>query len=476
MRVLEIALLLSIIPVLGWHLLTRNPPSWLRITPALSLLLLIVHVMLEGQRWQMWPAYIVTIWLFLACSWHRLPSPGTWTATFGLGFVFCAAAAGTLLPVFEFPAPTGPFPVGTVILHLVDKNREETQGTRPGAHRELMVQIWYPAQYSGPARSLRSPSETSFRQTRLALVKTHASSGVPLAEAAPHYPVLIFCPSWNGNRDQNTFQNEELASYGFVVVGIDHPFASQLTVFPDGRRISTALGEWMDFSTDETVKAAVGRANTQLDIRTADARFVLDELERLNRQDPGGLLTDRLDIDRVGIFGHSFGGAVAMEACRVDSRFAAGINMDGCVFGGSAETGVRQPFLFMSDDTPIPDDGSLSVCSELHKRRWRFLKQDLNNIRHSLATYGGYYMTVRGTRHMNFSDSPLSSPLKQRTGAGPISVTRAMRIINDYTLAFFNQFLKKQPQPLLDGPSSEYPEVELEVWRPGDSLQAHRTS
>jgi predicted dienelactone hydrolase len=476
MRVLEVALLLSIIPVLGWYVLTRNPPSWLRFVPALSLLLLVVHAMVEGQRWQMWPAYIVAIWLFLACSWHRIPSPGIWTSMFGFSFVLCAAAAATVLPVFDFPAPTGPFPVGTMTLHLVDESREETQSSRPGEHRELMIQLWYPAQYPGPTRSFRDSSETSFRQTRLALVKTHASSGVPLANAIPRFPVLIFCPSWQGSRDQNTFQTEELASYGFVVAGIDHPYATELTAFPDGRRIGTALGEWIDFSTGEAFEAAVRRANIQLDIRTADARFALDELERLNKCDAAGLFMDRLDTARVGIFGHSFGGAVAMEACRLDSRFAAGINLDGCIFGRAAEAGVRQPFLFMSDDTPIPSAETLAVSNKSQQRRWRFLTQDLSNIRHSLATYGGYYMTVRGTRHMNFSDSPLSTPLKQRTGAGPIPVTRAMRVINAYTLAFFNQFLRNQPQLLLDGPSAEYPEVEFEVWRAGDSQQVNKTS
>jgi predicted dienelactone hydrolase len=476
MRVLEVALLLSLIPVLGWYALTRNHPAWLSFAPALSLLILVVHVILEGQRWQMWPAYIVTIWLVLASSWQRLPVPNFWAAMFGCGLVLCAGAAATVLPVFAFPVPTGPFPVGTVTLHLVDERREETQSSRPGEPRELMVQLWYPAQYPGPARPFRVASETSFRQTRLALVKTHASSGVPLANAIPRYPVLIFCPSWHGSRDQNTFQTEELASHGFVVAGIDHPYATELTTFPDGRRIGTALDEWMDFSTDDMCKAAVRRANIQLGIRTADARFVLDELERLNNCDPDGLVTDRLDTACVGIFGHSFGGAVAMEACRLDSRFAAGINLDGCIFGRSAEDGVRQPFLFMSNDAPVPDIDSLAVLSESQQRRWRFLFHDLDNIRHSLVTYGGYYMTVRGTRHMNFSDSPLSTPLKQRTGAGPIPMTRAMRIINEYTLAFFNQFVRKQPEPLLDGPSPEFPEVEFEVWRPGDSLQVHKTS
>jgi hypothetical protein len=74
-------------------------------------------------------------------------------------------------------------------------------------------------------------------------------------------------------------------------------------------------------------------------------------------------------------------------------------------------------------------------------------------------------MTIHGTRHMNFADSPLYTPIKRLTDAGPIDPRRAMQIIDAYTLAFFEQYLNKAPAPLLEGPSPKYPEVELEVHR-----------
>ena len=148
--------------------------------------------------------------------------------------------------------------------------------------------------------------ENALRSGRSALVRTHASWGPPVS-TSPRHPVVLFCPSWTGRKNQNTVQAEELASHGFVVVGIDHPYATALTVFPDGRAIAGALGGFLDCSTDESLAASLRVADEQLRLRLADARFVLDELERLDRDDPGGLFTGRLDLGRVGIFGHSFG-------------------------------------------------------------------------------------------------------------------------------------------------------------------------
>ena len=186
----------------------------------------------------------------------------------------------------------------------------------------------------------------SLLKQHLALAQTHATPGVPIAGRPSRFPLLLFAPSWTGRRNQNTVQAEELASHGFIVVGIDHPYCTDLTIFPDGRRAHSTLPEFMDWSSDETVAACVRDANAQLSLRTADARFVLDEIERLNRNDPDGLFTGRLDTERVGIFGHSFGGAVAAEACRTDARFKAGANYDGLLFGDVLEQGIGKPFLF----------------------------------------------------------------------------------------------------------------------------------
>jgi len=283
----------------------------------------------------------------------------------------------------------------------------------------------------------------------------------------PRYPVLIFCPAWTGRRNQNTFQAEELASHGFVVAGIDHPYGTSLTVFPDGRTARTTLGAWLDESSDDTFAASLRTANDQLRIRTADARFVLDTLERLDRDDPTGLLTGRIDTARAGIFGHSFGGAVAAEACQSDSRFKAGVDLDGCWFGESAAAGVERPFLVMSSGTPPPTASELASLTGPEHRILAFIDQDERNIRHSLQRMGDTSSGSGGASHSNFCDSSLYSPVRRLTAAGSIDVRRAMRIINDYTLAFFNQQLNGRIEALLGGPAAQYPEARLEAWRPG---------
>src|SRR5262249_43974891 len=210
-------------------------------------------------------------------------------------------------------------------------------------------QVWYPAEWAGPGRPYRTPAETEFKKRHLALVKTNAATGVPVASAQARYPVVIFSPAWTGRRNQNTVQAEELASHGFVVVGIDHPYGTDLTIFPDGRMARTTLGDFLDCATDETVQESVRTAEAQLRIRAADVCFVLDELERLDRSDLQDILTGRLDTSRVGIFGHSFGGAVAAEVCLIDARFQAGINLDGLIFGEPTRQRIGKPFLFLCD-------------------------------------------------------------------------------------------------------------------------------
>ena len=68
-----------------------------------------------------------------------------------------------------------------------------------------------------------------------------------------------------------------------------------------------------------------------------DIQFVLNELEKITKNDPHNLLTSKFDLSRIGIFGHSFGGAAAAQMCRRDKRCKAGIVIDGALRGEGAE-------------------------------------------------------------------------------------------------------------------------------------------
>jgi predicted dienelactone hydrolase len=461
MRSLEIAVLLANVPLLaGWAF--RLPiPAWGRLIPVLAVALMAIHFSLESPRLQMMPAYVLCILVFLIGTWPGIVQPGRFTVVVGVGLLLTSAVCAVAFPVFAMPQPTGDYPVGTVSGHLIDHSREETQGGSPHGPRELMIKVWYPAGRSGPGESFRSSAEVLLQGGhRLSLVKTNAASGMTPVPASTGFPLLIFVPSWGGRGNQNSVQAEELASHGFVVVGIDHPYSSELTIFPDGRAVRRTLGEWLDCSTDATFRECVRVAESQLQIRTGDVRFVLDEMERLVPAEHGlGMLAGRIDLSRIGIFGHSFGGAVAAEVCRTDARVKAGVNYDGAIFGEPISKGFGKPFLFFCDDSPIPAPADVEKATGSRRRRLAFDLQTTECLKRGLSEVGGYWLTIRGTKHVNYSDAALLSPVRRITHAGSIPPLRAMKIINAYTLAFFEKYVLGEDDRFLDPPSGHFEEV-----------------
>jgi predicted dienelactone hydrolase len=462
MRPLEIAYLLSNLPLLACGLLKWGVPGWGKLVSALTLIFMGMGIAVDGARWMMAPSFVVTLWLFFAYTWPRLAQPGRWSCLVLIGVVAVTGAMTVLLPVFELPKPTGSFKIGTVTRHLIDRSRQETQGDRPGGPRELMIQIWYPTDESGPAQRYRRPNEVSLVKQHLALAPTHAASGLPLSTRSTRFPLVMFAPSWTGRRSQNTVQAEELASQGFLVVGIDHPFSTDLTVFPDGRKARTTLGEFLDCNSDEQFAMSMRAIDKELDVRTKDARFVLDELERLNADDPVELLTGRIDFSRVGIFGHSFGGAVAAEMCRSDARCRAGVDYDGFFFGGALEQGTGKPFLCLMDGTAVPTEAELEQYAGRARRELGYVVENVTKVRRVPGNALGFWANIDGTRHMDFCDSPLYTPIKRLSHAGPIDSGRAMQIINAYTVSFFNTYLNGHDDQLLSGPAAQFPEVKIE--------------
>src|SRR5947208_7754901 len=83
---------------------------------------------------------------------------------------------------------------------------------------------------------------------------------------------------------------------------------------------------------------------------TSDTAFVVTQLGHLNAADPSGKFTGRLDMQRLGMFGHSFGGATALQFCHDDRRCKAGMDIDGMPFGNVVQEGAAQPFLFLFSD------------------------------------------------------------------------------------------------------------------------------
>jgi hypothetical protein len=412
---------------------------------AVVLLSILIHLFLEKGRWQMLPAYVATFAIG-PCGLAGIAS------TYRVTIVVSSLAAAMLLvsvvlcvvlPVFSLPRPSGHYAVGTVTrAWFRGDSYRESGGSAP---RKLTVQFWYPAQTAAGKRSPYRMEHAQGLKSYLRLVRTHSFVKAPILFDIEKYPVVLFSPGWKGHLTQNSVQFEMLASHGFVVVSVEHPAAKKLPVD-------------FDPSLEENLKEYPFEAT----LRAEDISFVIDQLESINHEDPENLFTARLDMSRMGMFGYSFGGAVTAEACWLDNRLKAGINMDGMMFGEAADTGVDQPFFFMSCDGPLPNEADLQCPDPRTRLHMQMLDLDIRRIRQSLARYGGYYMTIRGSAHSNYSDRPLYSPLRRFTDAGSIEVKKAFEIVNDYTLAFFDQYLNGQQQDLLDHKSSKYPEANFE--------------
>jgi hypothetical protein len=171
-----------------------------------------------------------------------------------------------------------------------------------------------------------------------------------------------------------------------------------------------------------------------------------------------------LDLARVGIFGFSLGGGTAAQACWLDRRFKAGLDMGGMIAGESAKLGTFAPFFFMFEglyeDPPYAPGADISDVDAGKRREIELTRKQFEMMKNSLSKFGGFWMTIHGIRHMDFCDSPFFSPLRR----GPADPALTARIIRRYALAFFNKNLRAIEQTLLDGPSLDVPEVCFQVW------------
>ena len=251
MRPLEIAgFILAIVPVFA--LLVRLPQAAGIGSAVLACGILALAAIRLGAYWQLAPLYIAAL-LGLAAllllarkpDWQRI------MAAFAVSLLLVATASfAWILPMFRLPRPSGKYMVGTRVMEMVDPARMETHVPGSSQRRSIIVQIWYPAQPDGQhLASYRRRSETTWLSSYMGVLWTHSYVNAPVAAEGAPFPVLLFNPAWKGQRTQNTYQVEDLASHGFIVAGIDHTYNSGPVAFPNGRVISNVdVHDISDFS------------------------------------------------------------------------------------------------------------------------------------------------------------------------------------------------------------------------------------
>lgn len=373
----------------------------------------------------------------------------------------------------QLPRPSGRFGIGRVGYDWVDSSRMDR--FTPGAHRELMVYMWYPTdkkylEHEGVywpgakqmdatpdvQRSMRDKFKSSWPLIVSGAIFSHAVENAPIAKTPKRFPVIVFSHGAGSSGFEYTSLLEELVSHGYVVAAIEHTETANAVLFPDGRLVPSHRDEPQPGLSDaERFKRMMESAAAGINEGAADVRFVLDRLTALNAADTrDSLLARRLDLGRAVAMGHSAGAEFAVLACELDARFKACVDLDGGMVPiaalPEAPNGAKltKPLLFLEAYHPESQMGGS------HEQHVEYFKKREAQLEACPA--GTYAVVLRspGMMHGSFSDYYLlaaeNRPDKMRTALHNLD------LVERFVLAFLDKTLHGASGTILNSnPSSE---------------------
>ena len=350
------------------------------------------------------------------------------------GAVFAALGSTVMLgfaliPAFLFAEynglPTsGPYSVKQTSAILIDESRIESFET-DGSYREVPVHFYYP--------------EVPENQTE-------------------KFPLVVFSHGAFGYYQSNTSTYQELASNGYVVVSLDHPYHSFFTKDTDGKVITVNpqfLQEVKYINEDDTPEEEINELSHKwLAIRLDDLSYAIDSIKEAtvnNALSPNWFITEKngekdllkvlamTDIEKIGVMGHSLGGAASVTLGRERDDVDAVIDLDGTMLGEQISFENGQ-YTYKEDPYPVP---VLAIDTEYHYTgALQHGNLYVNNEVLSNAT-DAYHTYFKNSGHMNFTDLPLFAPaLADLLGTGEIDATECIETTNAIILEYMNHYLK----------------------------------
>ena len=358
-----------------------------------------------------------------------------------LTFHGCAFIASRVVPVNDIKSPSGKYEIGTQIFHWTDNTRDEWFSSKEGDKRELMVQVWYPAlkpnelidpyPWIDNANLREEAIMENFKVPKfVAKAIDRVDTGTYLNSIpilSEKFPIAIFSHGFEGFRSQNTTQIQELASNGYIVFALDHTYDATLTIMSDGRLIPNAKKYCYGCEADQFYEVFIPQINTRID----DVRFILNQIEKINNGNIETNFANALDIENIGVFGHSFGGGTSLASSILDSRIKSCISLDGWyvpVHPDIYNKGLTIPFMHLGQvewDTPV---------------NYQILDEILDT-----KVIQGYKLSLEGANHMDFTDSPhiskLSSSFQLSSG---LESEEILNVTNTAVIGFFDEHLKSK--------------------------------
>ena len=364
-------------------------------------------------------------------------------------FIPQAAAQETV----TLPELTGAYAVAKTMYHF-ETERDEIFTADAGDQRSVIVSLFYPA----AIMSETEPAPYIDRvfgedETLLGMpVATFDGIDAPVYRESPvaegEFPVIIFSPGMGTVPLFYTALLAELASHGYIVVALWHPYSTE--VVPDHYRGAVYANEVaLVLPNPDTYAENAARVGA---VWVADIITILDHLEQMNTDD--NLFRQHIDLGHIGAIGHSFGGAAVLEAAAQDSRIDAVINMDGVPFGDSAANGINQPALFMGAEPFVYTDAlkERGITEADFERRMALAEVPRRLI--FATSQAGYLLVYRDALHNNFtSDFNLLAPADFFAPMiGSQGGARLVEVVNSYALTFFDQHVRGMETTWLDAP------------------------
>jgi uncharacterized protein len=350
------------------------------------------------------------------------------------------------------PQPNGPYCIGTKDYHFVDPDRGEPfTPDDDDDTREVAVRIFYPA-----ATDTETPYGEFFSEKTLEVIVAEMGipdfeealeavpvqfrPNAPMADADEPFPLLVYSPGFGMTYQESTSTLEDMASRGYIVAAINHPYFSRATEFPDGRVVTVELPEDYD--------EAIALIQERFHLLVGDMQLVLDKLTALSDDDLSNLLTGHMDMDNVGAFGHSIGGAAALGLIQEDDRVKAGIDVDGSVgFPVMTMELLEAPVMFhLAGSHTMRDDGSIRTF-------W------------DRVDGAKYAVSVADAGHSSYTDWPALVATVPSIGTvgeeyqGTIDAVEMLTLVRAYNSAFFDVYLKGEDVALLTDLEAAYPDA-----------------
>ncbi len=329
------------------------------------------------------------------------------------------------------PWETGPYPVGSSTIVLVDSSRIDKI---TGSYRTLVTEVWYPAVDSAastPHMKLKDYFGQNFQDAIKKLLDEFGISvsfstmdkelmshrNVPIREGK--FPVIIFSHGNGGVRFQSLYLTEFLASHGYIVLAPDHTGNAAITIIN---------GQIITYDKDSFFYGMAGD-------RVMDIEFIIDYL--FSVAEKGSFLSGHMDLQHIGLAGHSFGSFTSISVASRDKRVKAILPQaaPGLI---SARFDVPAMFMVAGKDQTVKEEGN-------NLEKWEFNMNDGPSFFVDFVNAGHFTFSNMCDLVPDFGDG-CGEEEKNGKIIKFVDYRYAAKLIDYYAVSFFNYYLKGEKE------------------------------